>query len=1078
MKFGKYTRLLSRLFLTAGLFSSASAWSMICSTDANQAIDDGSGSATPGAAATISITVPAVFTNPITDLDFQLQINHTYVGDLIVTLQSPSGTVVTLLDRPGAPIPNSPFGCSGNNVDVTLDDEAATAAENQCAAAVPTMSGTHTPTGLLSSFDGEIPAGTWTLSATDNAGQDLGTVIAVNNCLDLTTVPVVLSAFETRQRGRSLIAEWQTSSEAFNLGFDLWGEVDDEWVQLNKRLVASREFDSVEPQSYKHRIRLNSLSGDISAVGISSLSTAGREEFFGPFAIGEKYGQQTIPRKIDWAEQRAVYSASMLQAGYIELNGRWVKPSKKRVKRLARWQKRYPRVLMEITEPGVYKLTYEELLASGFDLQGLPINKLSVSREGRAVPRFVTGSARRSKRFGPGAEIVFYADGPNSEQARYVDNARYLLSFDAQNVLRAPKVAAPDPNEATINYHHTQTQRVGEPKTYSFILPGEQPWFDSSVPAYRQVGRKQISFDVAETASLERGSRLTLNLLGGIDFPRQDADGDGDLEPHHHFKVYLNRAEFPEPIHEGYANGFNPIQLDIDTLSQLRHGENLVEFELIPDNGFNLDAAYFIDAGVHYQVATNADTLTHGFAMEDPSQLTAFKLNNTSSIKAYSYDDNGNFAELGIAQIDTDTAVVKAPESPALETTANVWLADYLTPRALLAQTSIADSELDLSEVDYVVISDPSLVGADLQRFVDRQAELGRRAKVVSSKAIFDRYSNGLVLPSAIADYLKDQAEGSPYQYVLLVGGHTYNYRGFNVGENEAPINLIPSFYREGEGLTRQIPTAVPFVDFDFDGAPDRAIGRWPVRNVAQLKKVVGKTLTWHADGSHKDSKSTLLIAGAKESLNEFTGSSERVYSSLGNILNPWVDPAKVYMDEINADDSIEPAVKLTTARQRLVEAINQGAALTVFNGHASPTSWSNQSLMTADIAEQLTNKDKPSLMMPLACYTTYYETPNVKSLAELLLTDNEAGAVALTSASLLSRTLDNENFAKAVLKDMTVKGIDLGTAVLNVKRTTHANGGRHQAVVYNMTLLGDPTLSFALPNVTLPPVVDRPKEQ
>jgi len=371
-------------------------WAMICSTDSNVAIPDGSGSTTPGTAATVSIVVPAVYTNAITDLDFLLEIDHTYVGDLIVTLTSPAGTTVTLVDRPGSPTPLGTFGCSGDDINMTLDDEAATAVEDQCdTTATPTISSTHSPTGLLSAFDGETPAGTWTLSVTDNAGFDTGTLIAGGSCLDLTTVPVVLSSFESKRRGRALIAEWQTSSEAFNLGFDLWGQVNGEWLQLNKALIASQSFDSVEPQDYRRRVRLNKLPGELSAVGISSLSTGGGEEFFGPFEIGESYGEQTIPKRIDWQAQRANYRESMQKAGYTFLRGRWVKATNHRVRRQLKRQKRYGDALFDIDREGIYRVSYESLLASGIDFNGIPVNALSLSRSGQAIPRIIRTSSKR-----------------------------------------------------------------------------------------------------------------------------------------------------------------------------------------------------------------------------------------------------------------------------------------------------------------------------------------------------------------------------------------------------------------------------------------------------------------------------------------------------------------------------------------------------------------------------------------------------------------------------------------------------------------------------------------------------------
>jgi lysyl endopeptidase len=91
----------------------------------------------------------------IGDVDVELDITHTYIGDLIVDVTSPEGTTVRLHDRNG-----------GSDADImaTYDDD-----------------GDGTPPdgpGALSDFDGEIVSGTWTMTVSDNAGADTGTLNA------------------------------------------------------------------------------------------------------------------------------------------------------------------------------------------------------------------------------------------------------------------------------------------------------------------------------------------------------------------------------------------------------------------------------------------------------------------------------------------------------------------------------------------------------------------------------------------------------------------------------------------------------------------------------------------------------------------------------------------------------------------------------------------------------------------------------------------------------------------------------------------------------------------------------------
>ncbi len=121
----------------------------------------------------------------LTDVNVYVQIDHTWVGDLIVWLESPAGTTVTLLDQVG--VPASTYGCSDDNMAVTFDDDSAFDPENHCSGSDPWYSGDAMPVGSLAAFNGESTAGTWLLWASDNAGGDTGQIVD----WQLITDPVV-----------------------------------------------------------------------------------------------------------------------------------------------------------------------------------------------------------------------------------------------------------------------------------------------------------------------------------------------------------------------------------------------------------------------------------------------------------------------------------------------------------------------------------------------------------------------------------------------------------------------------------------------------------------------------------------------------------------------------------------------------------------------------------------------------------------------------------------------------------------------------------------------------------------------
>ncbi len=118
----------------------------------------------------------------ITDLNVYIDMTHTWVGD--VDLQLTHGaTSVRFFDRPG--VPASTFGCSGDNLDNTFDDEGTINTETGCTTSTPAYpaGAALIPNNLLSAFDGANTSGQWTLLARDGAGGDTGTVNTI--CLQV-----------------------------------------------------------------------------------------------------------------------------------------------------------------------------------------------------------------------------------------------------------------------------------------------------------------------------------------------------------------------------------------------------------------------------------------------------------------------------------------------------------------------------------------------------------------------------------------------------------------------------------------------------------------------------------------------------------------------------------------------------------------------------------------------------------------------------------------------------------------------------------------------------------------------------
>ncbi len=109
-----------------------------------------------------------------------LDIRHTWVGDLRATLIAPSGRSVRLFDRPGSP--EELFGCNGENLNLSFRDNAPNSAndlENTCSDR-PAIAGIFEPLDPFSLLYGSPATGNWRLRVQDFEAEDGGALLAWN----------------------------------------------------------------------------------------------------------------------------------------------------------------------------------------------------------------------------------------------------------------------------------------------------------------------------------------------------------------------------------------------------------------------------------------------------------------------------------------------------------------------------------------------------------------------------------------------------------------------------------------------------------------------------------------------------------------------------------------------------------------------------------------------------------------------------------------------------------------------------------------------------------------------------------
>jgi len=127
---------------------------------------------------TVTSTISIINDLIVDDVNVSLDLNHSYLSDLVITLRSPAGTEVVLVSN----------SCdTADNIVAVFDNEASEFVCNNN----PAIGGTVKPLGLLTAFNGESSFGDWVLTVEDTFDEDGGALndFTLELCLEGEILP-------------------------------------------------------------------------------------------------------------------------------------------------------------------------------------------------------------------------------------------------------------------------------------------------------------------------------------------------------------------------------------------------------------------------------------------------------------------------------------------------------------------------------------------------------------------------------------------------------------------------------------------------------------------------------------------------------------------------------------------------------------------------------------------------------------------------------------------------------------------------------------------------------------------------
>ena len=884
-----------------------------------------------------------------------------------------------------------------------------------------------------------------------------------------TLTPVTLSSVSSERLGDKVTFNWSTSSELFNVGFQLWGldGSDQSWEKLHGWLIRSGSGNAVEAQSYAKTVRLPSAITELVAVGISSVDSDGSEHYYGPFEVGQAYGNLSSLKPIAWNHVRAQVDAQMRARGYVKDRVLGYR----KVAAAAASADTQSVVEFNLSKSGLYRITAQQLLNAGVDWASISKRDIAVlDNGGNAVVRYITATGSgngASKLLGDRGELYFYATGVDNVSGLYTNSSVYRLVLDRHRALAA-QFQGKRGITGSDSAHYLDTVRVERDTQYSLSSAADDPWLDTVILSHSdQPTSYAVAVPVEADALWGVDAQLTLNLARSSALTPVDVNGDGIADSEHRVEaVVLSNNGVGGLVSLGRdaavgAGTWTP-QFTISGGTPL----TLIDGNVVVGGLFNAGIGYRLSE-VHvdsvelnyarpYSARANEDYL-HFTAPDDGAQAFSVTVPEKGWPLVFA-QSNGKLVRLGLEsqqkQTDANGKAQRRVRFAALDGSATslepiqYWVSGkggLLTVQDLSTKliTTSASLITQAQGADLLMVAHPVFMTPALSDYAAFKRTQGFNVAIINYLDVVDAYGGGQAGPTGLTQYLNAVSTHGTLSHVLLVGGSSYDHTD-KLGTGA--MTFIPGHYGHS-AYSNYTVTDTPYVS-DATNTLFASIGRWPVRTQADLKTIIANSRVW----SNTDHSQGNVLAIAEHTVVgeniDFGGALEGVLTQLPT---SWTADS-VHVDAIRANNpSLTLAQALVQAKTQLIAGLEAGPDVVMYNGHGTTSQLSNKGLFKAsDVAG--VNGNGAQLWVPMSCYMTYFESTHVNTLAHQLLFSGKA--VGISGAMLLSNQSQNIDTGKALLNSTVEQGASIGEAI-----TAHKQAQSNPGLSINLNHLGDPTL-------------------
>ncbi|RKZ83620.1 MAG: hypothetical protein DRR19_18835 [Candidatus Parabeggiatoa sp. nov. 1] len=708
---------------------------------------------------------------------------------------------------------------------------------------------------------------------------------------------------------------------------------------------------------------------------------------------------------------------------------------------------------IEITEEGIYWLSYQELAAAGLQPQWINPKRLRLFNQSKEIAIQVISEQR--DKFEPGDYIVFYAQGLDTT---FTDTNVYWLYWRKKGLgkrmalIDGAVTGQRDKITAFYDRFHIEQNRRwdiwdGSPDTQDY-------WF------WQRLNASDVKNYTVELPALPLEQT---DIMVRVGFRGRSAVA---TNPDHHTLVYLNETLIGDERWDGDSEYVQEMLVS----SALFEKRNTLTIELPGDTGAVVDTVYlnWIELDYWRSVEAVADSLILNLDglpnLGELPQEIQVEVNKLSQPEILIYDITNPFEVVEIINfsIEFDGQNYQATFEDTVTDTKTYYIATLaqLKPPPNITLFQPARLKSVKNGADYILITAMDLLPA-VQPLSELRRRQGLRVKSVSVEDIYNEFNEGLFDPAAIKAFLKYAYEhwSRPAPtYVFLVGDASMDYRGYL---NKAKKNKVPAhLYLSVGSKSLLIPDDNWYVDVreGYLGnyiLPEMMIGRMPGDTPETVARLIDKIIRFE-ESTHESPNKVLLVSDTGKS-------EENLNDSLIDFLPVGFKIDKVYVRSYLKDAQTDEDKKnqLGKATEDIIASINDGAMVTNYAGHGVVDRWSqSKGLFKPSNVHSLKNQDNLTFVLALTCINGLFTEPSKYALAEEFILAT-GGAIGVFSSSGLTYSIENEALSREVFSLIFELGYGtLGNITTQAKIAAY-NKGISTGVIRSFILFGDPALKL-----------------